>query len=189
MRRTSPKIEAQAAAALAAGWPVIAVAKQCGLSLSTVKRIKERSGVRLGSMRGELVDEARAGLRASLSSEFAATEGARLVRAQVALCDLIHTKAAELLESLTIDGECDPLKAAKILSACATAGKLASDGLRRVLTLAAEPETVAELPVLEVRDLLEEEIASIRAQQERERVAWGLPLSEEEGEIDSPPHL
>lgn len=67
-----------------------------------------------------------------------------------------------------------PTQGGQDSSAYATAGKLASDGLRRVLTLAAEPETVAELPVLEVRDLLEEEIASIRAQQERERVAWGL---------------
>ncbi|WP_270672334.1 hypothetical protein [Aeromonas sp. QDB17] len=177
MRRTSPKIEAQAIAALAADWPVIAVAEQTGLSLSTVKRIRARSGARPGSARGELVEEARAGLRASLSSEFAANEGARLVRAQVALCHQLHTKAAELLDNLTIDGECDPLQAAKILSAVATTGKLASDGLRRVLTLAAEPEVVEELPVLEVRDMLEEEIAVLRAEQEQERIAWGLPSS------------
>lgn len=169
MRRTSPALEAQVAAAIAAGWPVIAIAEQTGLSLSTVKRIRGRSGVRADSMREELIEEARAGLRASLSSEFAATEGARLVRAQVVLCDQIHTKAAELLESLTIDGECDRLQAAKILSACATAGKLASDGLRRVLTLAAEPEVAEALPELIVRDYTEEEVLAIRA----ERDGWG----------------
>lgn len=169
MRRTSPALEAQVAAAIAAGWPVIAIAEQTGLSLSTVKRIRERSGTRPDSMREELIEEARAGLRASLSSEFAATEGARLVRAQVALCDQIHTKTAELLESLTIDGESDRLRIAKILSACATAGKLASDGLRRVLTLAAEPEVVEALPELIVRDYTNEEILAIRA----ERDGWG----------------
>ena len=186
MRRTSPTIEAQAIAALAADWPVIAVAEQTGLSLSTVKRIKARSGARPGSARGELVEEARAGLRASLSSEFAANEGARLVRAQVALCHQLHTKAAELLDNLTIDGECDPLQAAKILSAVATTGKLASDGLRRVLTLAAEPEAVEELPVLEVRDMLEEEIAALRAKQEQERIAWA---SRHQKRVDHPPLL
>ena len=39
MRRTSPKIEAQAAVALAAGFQVVSVAEQTGLSISTVKRI------------------------------------------------------------------------------------------------------------------------------------------------------
>ncbi|MFQ2036453.1 helix-turn-helix domain-containing protein [Aeromonas veronii] len=164
MRRTSPALEAQVAAALAAGWPIVAIAEQTGISLSTVKRIRGRSGVRPDSMREELIEEARAGLRASLSSEFAASEGARLVRSQVALCNQIHTKTAELLESLTIDSECDRHQAAKILSACATASKLAADGLRRVLTLAAEPEVVEALPELVVRDYTDEEILAIRAE-------------------------
>ena len=77
MRRTSPALEAQVAAALAAGWPIVAIAEQTGISLSTVKRIRGRSGVRPDSMREELIEEARAGLRASLSSEFAASEGAQ----------------------------------------------------------------------------------------------------------------
>ncbi|MGU5578839.1 helix-turn-helix domain-containing protein [Aeromonas caviae] len=163
MRRTSPALEAQVAAALAAGWPIVAIAEQTGISLSTVKRIRGRSGVRPDSMREELIEEARAGLRASLSSEFAASEGARLVRSQVALCNQIHTKTAELLESLTIDSECDRHQAAKILSACATASKLAADGLRRVL------EVVEALPELVVRDYTDEEILAIRA----ERDCWG----------------
>ncbi|WP_423841970.1 helix-turn-helix domain-containing protein [Aeromonas veronii] len=40
MRRTSPALEAQVAAALAAGWPIVAIAEQTGISLSTVKRIR-----------------------------------------------------------------------------------------------------------------------------------------------------
>ena len=51
MRRTSPALEAQVAAALAAGWPIVAIAEQTGISLSTVKRIRGRSGVRPVSMR------------------------------------------------------------------------------------------------------------------------------------------
>lgn len=168
MRRIKPNVEAQIAAAIAAGWPLIAVAEQFRVSLSTVKRIGNRSGVISGSTRGELVDVARESLRDALTSEFAANEGARLVRAQIVLCHDIHTKAAELLEAITIDEGCDPLKAAKILSACATAGKLASDGLRRVLTLAAEPEIVEALPELIVRDYTEEECDAIRA----ERDSW-----------------
>lgn len=168
MRRTKPTTEAQAAAAIAAGWPMSAIAEQLGLSLSTVKRIRERSGVIGGARHCELVDAARESLRDALTSEFAANEGARLVRAQIVLCHDIHTKAAELLEAITIGEGCDPLKAAKILSACATAGKLASDGLRRVLTLAAEPEIVEALPELIVRDYTEEECEAIRA----ERDSW-----------------
>ncbi|MCV5519861.1 hypothetical protein OFN12_29895, partial [Escherichia coli] len=53
-------------------------------------------------------------------------------------------------------------------SACATASKLAADGLRRVLTLAAEPEVVEALPELVVRDYTDEEKLAIRA----ERDGW-----------------
>lgn len=185
MRRTSPKIEAQAAVALAAGFQVVSVAEQTGLSISTVKRIKARSGVRSGSMRGMLVDEAKAGLKAGLSSEFAANAGAQLVHAQVVLVDRIQTGAAitlERLERQLLDEEIDLHQAAKTLSACATSAKLAADGLCKVLRLAAEPEVVEALPTLEVRDMLEEEIADLRVKQERERAAWGIPSpSEEEG--------
>ncbi|MGE6209552.1 hypothetical protein [Aeromonas media] len=185
MRRISPKIEAQAAVALAAGFQVVSVAEQTGLSISTVKRIKVRSGVRSGSMRGVLVDEAKAGFKAGLSSEFAANAGAQLVHTQVALVDRIQTGAAitlERLERQLLDEEIDLHQAAKTLSACATSAKLAADGLCRVLRLAAEPEVAEALPTLEVRDMLEEEIADLRAEQERERVAWGIQSpSEEEG--------
>lgn len=183
---TSPKIEAQAAVALAAGFQVVSVAEQTGLSISTVKRIKARSGVRSGSMRGVLVDEAKAGFKAGLSSEFAANAGAQLVHAQVALVDRIQTGAAITLERRAPASRRRDRFASsgQTLSACATSAKLAADGLCRVLRLAAEPEVAEALPTLEVRDMLEEEIADLRAEQERERAAWGIPSpSEEEGEL------
>ncbi|WP_141712015.1 helix-turn-helix domain-containing protein [Aeromonas caviae] len=119
MRRTSPALEAQVAAALAAGWPIVAIAEQTGISLSTVKRIRGRSGVRPDSMREELIEEARAGLRASLSSEFAASEGARLVRSQVALCNQIRSPAGAGCERLHRRGDIGYQGRARLLGRCA----------------------------------------------------------------------
>lgn len=168
MRRTKPTTEAQAAAAIEAGWPLSAIAEQTGLSLSTIKRIKGRSGATSGTARGELVDAARESLREALTSEFAANQGAALVRSQVALSSQIQTLIAEQLAALESNTEIDPLKAAKIVATLATANKLTADGVRRVLSLAADPEIVEELPVLIVKDYTEEECAAIR----EERDSW-----------------
>lgn len=168
MRRTSPAVEASAAVAVAAGWPLIAVAEQTGLSLSTVKRIKKDYAIVRGSKRTELVDAARASLREALTAEFTATESARLIRSQVAIANQIQALISEQLAALESNDEIDPLKAAKILATCATASKLSSDGLRRVLGLAAEPEITEALPELIVRDLTDEECSAIRA----DRDSW-----------------
>lgn len=180
MRRTNPTTEAQAAAMIEAGWPLSAITERTGASLSTVKRIKARSGAVRGSRMGELVDVAREGLREALTSEFAANEGAALVRSQVVISRQLQTQIAEQLAALESNEEIDPLKAAKILTTLATGSKLSADALRGALSLAATPENVEELPVLEVREMTEEEIATIRAQQRQEAIEMGIIEDEEE---------
>lgn len=162
MRRTSPELESQAAAALAAGWPMTSIAQQTGLSTSTLRRIRQRMGIMSGSMRGELVEEAKNTLIESLDAEFVRIEAARLMRSQASLCERILEQCWELLERLGKDDRSDPLKLARSVSSIATASKLASDSLRQVLTLGAEPERLDELPELVVRDLTLEEVDTIR---------------------------
>lgn len=180
MRRTKPTTEAQAAAAIAVGWPLSAIAEQTGLSLSTVKRIRRRTGTVRGARHSELVDAARESLREALTSEYAANQGAALVRSQVAFSRQIQTQIAEQLAALESNTEIDPLKAAKILCTLATASKLTADGLRGALSLAATPESVEELPVLEVREMTEEEIAALRAQQRQDAIEMGITEDDEE---------
>lgn len=171
-RKTPPTIEAQAAVAIAAGWPLTAVAEQTGISISTLKRIKGRTGVRPGSLREDLIAEARQGLRDALTADFAAIEAARLVRTQVALCDSIQSRAAELLAHITIDEDSDPLRLARTLSALSNAAKLSADSLRQVLTLAASPEQVEQLPELVVREYSLSEEATIRAARDDAGSDW-----------------
>jgi len=176
-RKIPPTVEAQAAAAMAAGWPLTAVAEQTGISISTLKRIKGRTGVRPGSLRDELIADARQGLRDALKADYASIEAAKLVRAQVALCNGIQIRTAELLEYLQIGEDSDPLRVARTLSALSTAAKLSSDSLRQVLSLAASPEQVEQLPELIVREYSPEEETAIRESRDSACEEWSaLPL-------------
>lgn len=174
-RKTSPELEAQAAAMLAAGWPMTAVAEETGLTYRTVRRIKERSGVEFGEDKAALIDAARERLSEALGGEFARTESARLVRCQSALCHSILDHAERLLAGLEPDApETDKLRTAKVLSAVATASKLAADSLRQVLSLAASPDREQDLPSLEIREMLEEEVAAVREAQRRQGLEMGV---------------
>lgn len=176
-RKTPPTIEAQAAAAMAAGWPIIAVAEQTELSVSTLKRIRARTGTRSGSLRDELIADARQGLRDALKADYASIEAARLVRAQVVLCNGIQSRTAELLEHLQIGEDSDPLRVARTLSALSTAAKLSADSLRQVLSLAASPDQVEQLPELIVREYSPEEETAIRESRDSACEEWGaLPI-------------
>lgn len=75
MRRTPPELESQAAAAIAAGWPITAISQQTGLSPATLRRIRARTKTIPGSLRAELIEEARASLLDSLGVEFVRMEG------------------------------------------------------------------------------------------------------------------
>ncbi|CAJ1804940.1 hypothetical protein HQ399_15390 [Aeromonas jandaei] len=174
MRRTPPELESQAAAAIAAGWPITAISQQTGLSPATLRRIRARTKTIPGSLRAELIEEARASLLDSLGVEFVRMEAARLVRSQAAICERILSQSWELLERLGKEDKTDPLKVARAISSIATASKLASDSLRQVLTLGADPEGLEELPELIVRDLTAEEVEAIR---EDVDAAW-LAVSE-----------
>lgn len=167
-RKTAPDIEAQAAALLAAGWPMTSVSEQTGLSYSSVKRIKERTGATTGSLILDLIEEAKEKLTESLGIEFARQETAKLIRITTVNNQKIQDKVASLLERVDVDDpEVDPMKAAKALTTLATASKLASDSSRQILTtLAASPERTEDLPELVVREMWEEEVAEVREKQD-----------------------
>ena len=73
------------------------------------------------------------------------------------------------------DPEVDPMKAAKALTALATASKLAADSSRQILTtLASPPERTEDLPELIVREMYEEEIAAVRERHDAMIVEFGI---------------
>lgn len=163
VRKTSPDLEAQAAAALAAGYPMSAVSEQTGLSVTTLKRIRERTGTVPGSLNAELVKTAKASLVESLGSDYVQEQAAKLVRSQIAITDQIHNAIWTFLDRIDKGG--DPgehVKLARAISGLATAAKLASDAGRQTLALGAQPESAEALPELIVRDYTEAEVEAIR---------------------------
>lgn len=163
-RKTTPERELQAAVLVAVGYTMASVAEETGLSYSTVKRIKEKLQEGDISIPPEILEEARTKLTECLGIEFARQETAKLIHTTTANNQKIQDKIASLINRIDVDDpDIDPMKAAKALTALATASKLASDSSRQILTtLASPPERTEDLPELIVREMYEEEIKAVR---------------------------
>jgi len=167
-RKTSPERELQAAVLLAVGYTMASVAEETGLSYSTVKRIKERLQAGGITIPPEMLEEAKIKLSASLGIDFARQETAKLIQTTTDTNQKILDKVASLINRIDVDDpDVDPMKAAKALTALATASKLAADSSRQILTtLASPPERTEDLPELIVREMFPEEIEEIRNKQD-----------------------
>lgn len=177
-KRITPKQKAEVIALLEAGYSKSAAARQSGISLSTVKRISSDPAIKHGKNHAHMVQIARESLQTALSSDFARHQLASLVVDDLAMAASLRENVSTLLEA--VDGmEVRSLKdagaKARTLAAIATANKLNTDNLRQVIALASPQLTVEDdLPVLEVREMLPEEIAAIRDEQQSEARAMGL---------------
>ncbi|CSC85084.1 Helix-turn-helix domain of resolvase [Vibrio cholerae] len=173
--RINPEQKAEVIALLEAGYSKSATARQVCVSLSTVKRIANNPAVKPGKNHSELVALAKESLHNALSSESAKHQLASLMVDDLAIAASLRDNLASLLEK--VEGmEVNNLKEAgakaRVLAAIATADKLNTDNLRQVIGLAApQLEVEDDLPVLEVREMLSEEIAAIRDTQDREAKA------------------
>ena len=156
------------------------VAEETGLSYSTVKRIKEKLQEGDISIPPEILEEAKAKLTECLGIEFARQETAKLIQTTTDTNQKILDEVASLINRIDVDDpEVDPMKAAKALTALATASKLAADSSRQILTtLASPPERTEDLPVLEVREMWEEEIAEVRDKQDAMFAAFEMEQPE-----------
>ena len=179
-RKTSPERELQAAVLVAVGYTMASVAEDTGLSYSSVKRIKERMQAGEITLPPELLEEARTKLTESLGIEFARQETAKLIQTTTDTNQKILDNVASLINRIDVDDpDVDPMKAAKALTALATASKLAADSSRQILTtLASPPERTEDLPVLEVREMYEEEIAEVRERQDSMFAAFEMEQPE-----------
>ena len=175
-RKTTPERELQAAVLVAVGYTMASVAEDTGLSYSSVKRIKERMQAGEITLPPELLEEARTKLTESLGIEFARQETAKLIQTTTDTNQKILDKVASLINRIDVDDpEVDPMKAAKALTALATASKLAADSSRQILTtLASPPERTEDLPELIVREMYEEEIAEVRERQDAMIAAFDM---------------
>lgn len=164
-RKITPDVELQAAALLTVGFQMTTVAEKMSLSYSTVKRIKERILTGELTLEPEMIDEAKINFEEVLGVDYARQETANIIRSVSSTNQKILEKINAVLDNINVD-ELDPCKAAKAISALTTASKLAHDTARQTISsLGAKPEISEDLPVLEIREMFDEEIAEIRAKQ------------------------
>ncbi|MGI2881091.1 helix-turn-helix domain-containing protein [Vibrio furnissii] len=182
VKRITPKQKAEVIALLEAGYSKSAIARQSGISISTVKRISCDPSVKPGRNHDHMVQVARESLHTALSSEFAKQQLASLVVDDLAIAAGLRENVSTLLEAvdaMEVKNLKDAGAKARTLAAIATANKLNTDNLRQVIALGSPQLTVEDdLPVLEVREMLPEEIAAIRDEQHSE--AQGLVKSKED---------
>lgn len=182
-KRITPRQKAEVIALVEAGFSKSACARKVGISLSSVKRISTDPTIKPGRNHAELVAQATEALHNALSSDSAKRQLASLMVDDLAIAAGLRDHISSLLErieGLPVSNLKDAGAKARTLAAIATANKLNSDNLRQVIGLAAPQIEVDELPVLEVREMLPEEVKAIRDKQNRDAVKMGLASTEDE---------
>jgi hypothetical protein len=166
--RLSPVIESKVVAMVAAGWTNIATATALDVSLATVQRVKKRTNTKSGEVRDKAITEAKEQLHEALSSEYARGKAAMLIRDDFAMGEELRRKGAVLLEAIpeTPESSKEMILYARALTSISTALKLSSDTLRQTLKLSSPySDDTEDLPVLEVREMLAEDVVALRESQ------------------------
>ena len=178
--RTVPKLEAQVVAMIAAGASLTATQEATGVNYETIKKIKSRNKVKKGDALKALSARYTENLIDILSSDAIKQQSAKLLLDSFLITQELQAKAYSILGSIpsTAKDASEAGKAARAIAAIATTVKLANDSHRALLSLGAKPEESEELPVLIVREMLDEEIEEIRDNQEKLAKAQGIPLNQ-----------
>jgi predicted transcriptional regulator len=163
-KRTSvtPTLQAQIIALREAGYTNLAISKRLGMGVRTVQRHLASAGVKKGSLKNELIEQARDEALNLLRSDPAIKQAI----AQLLLDDLAHVSH---LRELMVDAS-EHLKATDAKSAAlvmrgaaaySTAIKNTSDVLQKHLSKRDQPD-IQDLPELIVQELTAEQIERMR---------------------------
>lgn len=169
--KINPKMELNIVYMVAAGWTNISIAHELGISLSTVQRVKIRTDTKSGDTWTKAIAEAKVKLQESISAEYARGKAASLIRDDFAMGEALRRKGAMMLEAIPERAETakDAVIYARALTSLSTALKLSSDTLRQTLKLASpDLDDLDDLPILEVREMLDEEVTALREAQNLE---------------------
>ncbi len=169
-QQIAPELEGQIIVMLEAGHSISAASKAFGVPYDTVRKLKRRNNVQLGSRKEELIEGYRRRMAEALSSEHVKEQAAALVIDEIVTAQKLRLKLNQLLESLPERPEStkEAVTVARAYSAIATAMKASNDTLRATLRLGAQPEQVEELPQLVVREMTADEVYEMRKAQEEE---------------------
>lgn len=153
-----------------AGYSYTTIADQVGVSVSTVKR--HTKNIKKGSIKQEMVDQAKEELLSNLNDEAVKTQLSALIADDITLTQRIRTNILSTLEQIERQTPSDARESALVmrsLNAAATALKSTGDALRQSLGVSQrEIHSVSggELPILTIVDMTQEEIDQVRNEAE-----------------------
>jgi hypothetical protein len=152
----NPSQTAEALVLREAGYSVTAISERTGIGIRSLQRLFQRHGVRKGSIKAEMVEQARKQLMEAVTSEAIKAEAARIIQDDLAQVRALRTRLALAGEQLTAANLMEAAIVMRGAAAWATALKCSSDMLRHTLRfdkmLEAEGEPVLPELVVTVID-------------------------------------
>jgi hypothetical protein len=163
----NPSQTAEALVLREAGYSVTAIAERTGVGIRSLQRLFQRHGVRKGSIKAEMVEQARKQLMDAVTSEAIKVEAARIVQDDLAQVRALRTRLALAAEQLTATNLVEAAVVMRAGAAWATALKCSTDMLRHTLRFdkKLEAEEEAVLPDLIVTVI---DAADARAMQDND---------------------
>ena len=164
-RRTAKPDEISKAIAMReAGYTVLSISQEVGMSVRTRNRQFAENGAKKGVVKDALLDAARDDLmKRVLSDDAIREEAARLINDDLAHARHLRTLLADASEQLVASSLKDAVLVMRAAAAYSTAIKNTSDVLRHSLRLDQATETTADdLPELCITELSDKEVENLR---------------------------
>ncbi|MBT3024133.1 MAG: helix-turn-helix domain-containing protein [Candidatus Thiodiazotropha sp. (ex Lucina aurantia)] len=191
-KHTTPTQKSKIISLRLAGYSLSTIAERCGVSISTVKRAVK--GIKKGTVKQELVDQAKKDLLTNLADETVKTQLSALIADDITLSHRIRTSILATLEQIEKQTPSDAREAAQImrsLTSAATALKATGDALRQSLGVTQrEIHTTSgeDLPILKIVDMTTNEINQIRNEAEARSMGLddgmeGILTNEDDNEV------
>lgn len=160
-KKHSPEIKLEAIARYEAGYSALSISEYFGVPVPTLKGWFSKEGVKAGSSKADLLEQARQELTLALTKEVTDKKLAALIAEDEVLSARIRQKLVAALDCLDPKDNESAALALRAITAASTAIKNTSDAQRQVLTVKAEERSAIELPQLVVRSLTDGEIEAI----------------------------
>ncbi len=170
-RRTAkPNQVSKAIAMREAGYTVLSISQELGMSVRTLNRHFAEHGAKKGTVKDVLLEEARNDLmKRVLSDDAIREEAARLINDDLAHARHLRTLLADAAEQLVATSLKDAVLVMRAAAAYSTAIKNTSDTLRQSLRIDKDIDDAGKnLPELIIRELSGEEVSRIKENQASE---------------------
>lgn len=161
--RLAPEQQQAALAMRAAGYSITVIAERTDASISTLKRLFKRYGVKKGCVSEELVEKATQELLKNAEAiETVKREAAALLMDDLALTKRLRHAMTEAADKLVATDTTKALQVMRAVSSAAVALKSTSETVRKSLGLDKDDRMVDELPELTIRVMTNDEMETVK---------------------------